>query len=156
MHSLTIISPSLSESPAFTIISVSSRQQSCFIVSNCFLTPSSVFLFLSFFSSNLYVSGKHGRFFIVQYFSPCGGGLYDSISASVNKCPKAHVTIYPFPSKKPSCFFIPPIAEQIFLARLGFSAIITTISFFLSKKVVYLLYYIFLFVTNIFFLIWLT
>ena len=42
IHNLTIISPSLSESPAFTIVSTSSLFTSAFIMLNCFNTPSSI------------------------------------------------------------------------------------------------------------------
>jgi hypothetical protein len=58
------------------------------------------------------------------------------MSHKEKRCPKAHVTKYPQPSRYPFRFCIGPMPAAMFLARLGFSAMIKIISFaLLSNKI---------------------
>ena len=123
----TIICPSLSASPAFTISSTSLLLIRFFNILYCFFIPE------SFFNSNSNFSGKNGNLTSLHFlFSP----TYPSTSLNLNKCPKAQETIYFSFSIYPSLLTLISNALAILRARLGFSAIINF--FIVSSFYIYL------------------
>ena len=126
----TIICPSLSASPAFTISSTSLLLIRLFNILYCFFIPK------SFFKSNSNFSGKNGSLTSLHFlFSP----TYPSTSLNLNKCPKVQETIYFSFSIYPSLLTLTFNALAILRARLGFSAIINFFIylppyFYLSKS----------------------
>ena len=123
----TIICPSLSASPAFTISSTSLLLIRFFSILYCFFIPK------SFFNSNSNSLGKNGSLTSLHFlFSP----TYPSTSLNLNKCPKAQETIYFSFSIYPSLLTLISNALAILRARLGFSAIINF--FIFSSFYIYL------------------
>ena len=98
-------------------------------MSNCLRTPGSTRPFSSLRNSKVNVSGKQGRFRIVQRLLPSGSGEYFSISDRENRWPNAQVIRYSPISIYPSCRrgAAPEpcrIPSAIFRANEGFSAMI--------------------------------
>ena len=114
-----INSPSCPASPQFIISSAFCIN--CSITLNCFSIPASS---ISLIPKRGGIIGKLPRLHDFH------DGEYSCGSFRVHKCPKVHVTWYPFPSIYPSLRLLAPRISAISLATLGFSAMQTIMILF--------------------------
>ncbi len=121
-----ISSPSWPASPQLMTSSACFTSSS--MTANCFLMPS---------SSISRMRNFDGIIGSTPMFHFCHFSVYSPGSCNVHRCPKVHVTQYPFPSRYPFLRVLAPKIRAISFATLGFSAMhifIVRQSFFFRRK----------------------